>query len=252
MRVASLHVRQSDVVDRDDLYAVTARAQAEPQDLGLRERHKIDKMERIAQASQRLFGLNGYDATTLREIAREAGVALGTLSLYTTDKRDLILLLFNKNIPILMEIGRTRVDPNKSLTDNMVAYFTPMYHAYASNLTLFRMILNHGNLAANTTSRHNQQFNRTRAVLVNALADIIRLAQSTGECAPSSQVDLQARSFFYIYFAAVRTWISTPEPQAKEGLNELKKLFDVHVHGLIMPLKPKRPKPGAKRVTSTG
>ena len=46
-----------------------------------------------------LFSKYGYDETTVRMIARRAGVAHGTVLLYARDKRDLVLLIFNHEIP---------------------------------------------------------------------------------------------------------------------------------------------------------
>ena len=65
----------------------------EPVVLGLRERNKLDKLQRIKHAARTLFIEKGFDETTTREIARRAGVALGTLFLYATDKRDLLFLI---------------------------------------------------------------------------------------------------------------------------------------------------------------
>ena len=47
--------------------------------LALRERNKLDKRERIRAASAELFTRQGYASATLRDIAQQAGVGLGTL-----------------------------------------------------------------------------------------------------------------------------------------------------------------------------
>ncbi|MGA9083691.1 MAG: helix-turn-helix domain-containing protein, partial [Pseudolabrys sp.] len=63
---------------------------------GLRARNKLDKLRRIKDAAQRLFIANGFDDTTMREIAVRAGVGLGTIFLYAKDKRDLLFLTINE------------------------------------------------------------------------------------------------------------------------------------------------------------
>jgi hypothetical protein len=50
--------------------------------LGLRERGKLDKRERIRAAACELFSSHGVEAATLRQIAERAQVALGTLFNY--------------------------------------------------------------------------------------------------------------------------------------------------------------------------
>lgn len=223
---------KGDISARDDLYAIRERARSASQELGLRERHKIDKLDRITNATQELFGRLGYEGTTLREIADKAGIALGTLSLYARDKRDLILLLFNKNIPVLMAAGRAKIAPNKRLEDNMLAFFEPFYRAYAKDLTLYRIILNHGQLADLAAGIHTQQFVQIRIDLLASLAQIIQQARANGECSAHGDAQLQARAFYLMYFAAVRWWIYKSDPKVKAGLAELKALFALQVRGL--------------------
>jgi AcrR family transcriptional regulator len=214
----------------DELHA--ARERGPSDELGLRARHKIEKLDRITNAAQELFSRLGYDGTTLREIADKAGIALGTLSLYAKDKRDLILLLFNRNIPLLMTAGWAKVSPTRSLEDNMLAFFEPFYRAYAKDLSLYRIILNHGQLADQSAGIHSQEFVRIRVALLAALVEIILWGRAKGECAADGDAQLQARAFYNLYFAAVRWWIYTPEPKVKAGIAELKSLFALQLKGL--------------------
>jgi len=230
--VLDLEREKGELPDRDELYAALDRARLTSDALGLRERHKIEKLDRITMATQELFGRLGYDGTTLREIAEKSGVALGTLSLYAKDKRDLILLLFNRNIPMLMNAGWTKISPAQTLEQNMLAFFQPFYRAYAKDLTLYRIILNHGQLADQSAGIHTQEFVRIRVALLAALVEIILQARAKGECSADGDAQLQARSFYNLYFAAVRWWIYTPDPKVKAGLAELQALFALQIRGM--------------------
>ena len=46
--------------------------------------------QRIVETALRLFGAHGFDATTTRDIAREAGIAAGTLFNYFHTKEDIV------------------------------------------------------------------------------------------------------------------------------------------------------------------
>jgi hypothetical protein len=46
--------------------------------IGLRERNKSEKLQRIRNAARALFMKGGYDDTTMRDIARRAEVGFGT------------------------------------------------------------------------------------------------------------------------------------------------------------------------------
>src|SRR5579864_2623878 len=67
-----------------------------PATLGIRERNKLRKRQRIQVAVRELFSKHGYDEATLRGIAKRAHVALGTLFNYADDKRDLVFLIVNE------------------------------------------------------------------------------------------------------------------------------------------------------------
>src|SRR5215469_15996528 len=64
----------------------------------LRERNKAAKLAKISRVARRFFIRRGYDDTTLRAIAAQAGVGLGTLFSYASDKRDLLFLIINDDI----------------------------------------------------------------------------------------------------------------------------------------------------------
>jgi AcrR family transcriptional regulator len=56
------------------------------------ETHDVrDKRYAILRAARELFGNNGYDDTTIAEIARAAGVAVGTVYLYFANKHDILV-----------------------------------------------------------------------------------------------------------------------------------------------------------------
>src|SRR5689334_4916758 len=50
-----------------------------------------DKRRAILRAARELFANNGYDDTTIAEIAQAAGVAVGTVYLYFANKHDILV-----------------------------------------------------------------------------------------------------------------------------------------------------------------
>lgn len=220
----------------DDIYDLCARADHE--ELGLRDRHRVAKLRRISEATCTLFAEHGYDGTTLREIARRADVALGTVALYADDKRDLIVMLFNQLIPQHMDVAAATFDADASLADNMVAYFSPFYVAYANDITLYRIIL--GQIFNRTTSVHARENARIRVRIIGHLTAIVDHARSRGEISDRVDPDLQARLFFATYFGAVRLWLALESPTPAGGIADLRAMFDLLVAGLAAAPVPHR------------
>jgi AcrR family transcriptional regulator len=50
-----------------------------------------DKRRAILQAARELFANNGYDDTTIAQIAQAAGIAVGTIYLYFANKHDILV-----------------------------------------------------------------------------------------------------------------------------------------------------------------
>ena len=66
--------------------------------LGLRERHKRRTREAISAAALELFFEHGYDAVTVADVARRAGVSVATVFNYFDTKED---LFFDEADPLL-------------------------------------------------------------------------------------------------------------------------------------------------------
>jgi AcrR family transcriptional regulator len=68
---------------------------------GLRERHKRRTREAISAAALALFAEHGYDAVTVADVARRAGVSVATVFNYFDTKED---LFFDEAVPLLDEL----------------------------------------------------------------------------------------------------------------------------------------------------
>jgi AcrR family transcriptional regulator len=66
-----------------------------PEEKALRTRHFLD-------ASCRCFARRGFEATTMEEIAREAGYSPGSIYIYFKDKRELVHAVFEERIAEVM------------------------------------------------------------------------------------------------------------------------------------------------------
>jgi AcrR family transcriptional regulator len=62
-----------------------------PESEGLRERKRRETLQRIAKTALKQFIVNGYDATTLDDIAEAAGISRRTFFYYFKSKEDILL-----------------------------------------------------------------------------------------------------------------------------------------------------------------
>jgi len=71
---------------------------------GRRERQKLDREHRILSAARRLFDRRGYLNTSMEDVARRAGLAVGTLYNYFSSKDQLLLALSRIDTEHLLSI----------------------------------------------------------------------------------------------------------------------------------------------------
>jgi AcrR family transcriptional regulator len=83
---------------------------------GLRERSKARRRAAILRAAYELFAEQGYDATTVADIAAAAEVAPRTVALYFPAKQDLALSRFNEALQDLTVALASR-EPGSRLID---------------------------------------------------------------------------------------------------------------------------------------
>jgi AcrR family transcriptional regulator len=213
-----------------------------------RDINKADKRRRIREAALALFSAQGYEATTLRQIARRARVALGTLSLYADDKRDLVLLIFNEMVPKVIDDAAASANKKAMLLDKLVTFFGAFYENISRNFTLARI---HHQLNFYSTGRHTVEYNALRARVFTMLEEIVRQAQRSGEIGSREDPALIARYVFFCYSAAVRWWVASERPNLRAGLADLRQMLQLQIHGLsAMPrvkAKGKSPRKSARR-----
>lgn len=196
----------------------------------VRERKKAEKRDRIRIAALKLFAERGYDATTLRDVAREAHVALGTLSLYAADKRDLTLLVFNEITVATAEKSIDLVrDRELPLEDRIVTFFTPFFEDWASNPRLARIFLQVNYYSG---GMHGEEYKRTRRALIRQVEILVEDAIDRGEIAPRETTDMIAHVLFLTFSAAARWWIAGDDPVLDEGLAYLRRLTRIQIVGM--------------------
>src|SRR5829696_5826852 len=78
-----------------------------------------DKREAILRAAISVFAHNGYFNSKVADIAREAGVADGTVYLYFKSKEDILHCIFDRSVDEALDAARNQVkllsDPRDKL-----------------------------------------------------------------------------------------------------------------------------------------
>jgi AcrR family transcriptional regulator len=197
-----------------------------------RDQNKQDKARRIKVAARELFLAKGFDNATMREIAKHANVALGTLFTYASDKRDLLFLIYNEEQEGLARAAFGVRRKGHFLTQ-LVAGFGVLYRFVAKQPEFMRFVLRE--LTFYSVGREALRLYSGREELISGIERIVSAAKKNGEIKSREPDRMIAQLLFSIYQAEVRLWLSGRRPNPTEGLHRLRRMLQLVQVGLRSP-----------------
>jgi hypothetical protein len=91
-----------------------------------------------------------------------------------------------------------------------------------------------------STGKQAEAFMHIRQGLIDGIEQLVRTAQIQRRILSKEPAAFIARHFFFVYSAAVRSWIASERPDPAVGLSELKRLLDLQINGLAPGPAPRR------------
>ena len=95
------------------------RLEALSREVKISKKNKNNKYHLILEAAVKVFARQGFYQSTVAQIAREAGVADGTIYLYFKNKDDILVNFFDYKTKQVFERFRTEVDKAESGLDKL-------------------------------------------------------------------------------------------------------------------------------------
>ena len=202
-----------------------------PSNLGQRERNKLDKLIRIKEAARELFLAKGFDDATIREIALRAGVGLGTVFVYAENKRDLLFLIVNDQLETIERDAEAVFDRSASFIKNLLGVFEVHYRFFLRQPALSRMVLKE--MTFYDSGAQANRFQRTRERLIGLVCRTVSHALSRNTIQSPESPKFIGLVIFSIYYLQLRLWVSTDNPNLRDGLESLERALKLFASGLM-------------------
>ncbi len=197
--------------------------------VGQREKNKLDKLQRIRDATRELFIEKGYDETTTREIAVRAGVGIGTVFTYAENKRDLLFLVANDELEAVTTRCEAGVSERASCLQNMLSIFRQHYRFYAKQPALSRLLLRE--MTFYDSGQQAQRFQRTRERNIQLVGRIVRRAMEQNSIVLKEEPEFAGWIAFCIFQVELRRWLMTKEPSVSAGMTRLERALRLCMDG---------------------
>ncbi|WP_095189825.1 TetR/AcrR family transcriptional regulator [Pseudomonas sp. Irchel 3E19] len=197
---------------------------------GLRERQKEQRRQVIAEAALALFKTQGFGATTLEQIANEAGVSAPTVTNYFGGKQEILLALLKQPDEQAMREARANLDDESNPLQALCEFEGLMtdYQLQAMPASLWRELapfLFTGELAQALTPWNAAVIEETKALLGHF--------QAVGKVRESVDIDVAATLFNqYANIAFIRLATEATPDREAHALH-MRRVLSLICHGLL-------------------
>jgi len=166
--------------------------------MGLRERKKLIRLQRIVAAARDLFIRKGFSNTTIQDIAAEVDVGLGTLYLYAKSKEDLLVMVFKDDILRMIQTSYASIPADAPLLDQLMAFFDVHIRYHAQDQVLSRTVLKE--LSFSTTEQRRQDIDQITQSTYSKLMKLIERARRDKRVSKEMYTGTMAWSAFALYY----------------------------------------------------
>jgi AcrR family transcriptional regulator len=197
---------------------------------GLRERQKEQRRQVIAEAALELFKRNGFAATTLDQIAVQAGVSAPTVVNYFGGKQEILLALLKQPDEQAMREARANLDDASDPLEALCEFEGLMtdYQLQAMPASLWRELapfLLTGELAEAMSPWNAAVIEETKALLLHF--------QQAGKVRESIDLDVVATLFNqYANMAFIRLATQEIPDRAAHALH-MRRVLNLLCHGML-------------------
>jgi TetR/AcrR family fatty acid metabolism transcriptional regulator len=187
---------------------MTAHSSPERPDRSDRGERGGDKRERILAAAERIFARHGFFAARVSEIAKEAGVADGTIYLYFKSKDDLLISWFEHRMTRVNDALRAAIadqSPSAQLRTLIRTYLQ-----LVSDEPIAAEVLT---IELRQSSKFMKEYENPQfADFLRLLGGVIAEGQARGELDDTVPSHLAARMIFGILDELALAWVLAKQP----------------------------------------
>jgi len=207
------------------------RSSFHPAMLGLRERQKVDRERRVVAAAARLFGSKGYAATTMQDVARRAGLAVGTVYNYFASKQELLLALARRDTEGQLAEGRRIVAAPPEDAVEAAAALIAVYerglrrHGRPFWRELLATVIAQPTTVGAGVSRIDRQ-------LIAQLTTLLERLRAKGTLAPDIDVHRAAVLLYGVYFSWFTFFVISDRMTMEHLRTEVRQATALVVRGL--------------------
>jgi len=187
---------------------------------------KAETRQRIIEAASELFVTDGWENTTTRGIATEAGIAAGTLFNYFESKEAIVAALMSEALSNAKQELRRRPPEDQSLEEELFS----LIWAELRSLRRFRKFLPAAAETILSPMRRGSPDTPGEAIRLNHLEAVEQILVSHGIPATLPAITMQL--YWTLYLGVFAFWLSDDSPKQEDTLALLDQSLKLFVASL--------------------
>jgi TetR/AcrR family fatty acid metabolism transcriptional regulator len=188
------------------------------------EKGSGDKRERILSAAERIFARHGFFAAKVSDVAKEAGVADGTIYLYFKSKDDLLISLFERRMAQVNATLREAIGSLSSPVDQLRAFILAYLQLVHDEPDAAEVLT----IELRQSSKFMKEYeNPEFADFLRVLGGILSAAQEQGQLASDIPSHVAARMIFGVLDELALAWVLAKQPIGSSTSGARPKKFDI-------------------------
>jgi len=188
---------------------------------------KAEKYERILDAAVKVFAKKGFYQSRVSDIAREAGVADGTIYLYFKNKDDILISIFEEKMRNAISIFQRELSQEENALSKLKRFVRVHLSLFKENPELAAVL----QVELRQSSRFMKEYKKVELKrFLDLIGDIVKQGQEEGVFREDLPVSLVKRFIFGALDEVISTWVSSGGKF--DLLNYADPLADLFVRGL--------------------
>ena len=178
----------------------------------------------LLQSAYSLFVEKGYEKTTMRALAENAGVGLGTIFKHFSDKPSILAAAFEEDLNAVLQ-NAFRTLPSLGITSQLIHISNHLYSFYAKNPIFSRALIKE---VLFLEGDHGKVLHQQLQIFLDTITNLIGNAVQNGELSPDTQTSDGATAYWSFYFTGLLLGLMEPSFNVSTQLALVERLIDKH------------------------
>lgn len=193
-----------------------------------RKDQKVATKARVLDVARAQLTRDGYEATSIRSVAAEAGVAPGTVLLHFKDKQDLLHAALFDDLARTWEVAKGAAK-RQSLSADLRDIAAAFFEYYSRHPSLSRTLLREALFAG---PPWNERFAAQIADVHAHVTALAGEARARGEISDQIDPPLLGVTFLSFYYFVLLAWVQGAQP---DPLGMFQRMLNQHLKGFQKP-----------------